>query len=80
VQFDQKILRSILVKKKLSFMAACAFAMEAVTAECASFIDRGFEDYMLDTAMLRCGSTESCGRSATTWKKLQIHGGLCVLH
>ena len=40
-------------------MAAHAFAMEATTAECAGFIDRGFEDYMLETAMLKVWSTDA---------------------
>src|SRR5262249_52039564 len=53
VQFEQPLAEFELVKKKIAYMAACAFAMEATTAECASFIDRGFEDYMLETAMLK---------------------------
>jgi hypothetical protein len=58
VQFDQKLGEFELVKKKIAFMSACAFAMEAMTAECAHFIDAGFEDYMLETAMLKVWSTD----------------------
>src|SRR5581483_10868159 len=47
-----------LVKKKIAFMAAHAFAMEAMTAECAALIDSGAEDYMLETAMLKVFATE----------------------
>src|SRR5262249_1034627 len=47
VQFQQPLSEFELVKKKIAYMAAHAFAMEATTAECAGFIDRGFEDYML---------------------------------
>src|SRR5581483_2102780 len=47
-----------LVKKKIAFMAAHAFAMEAMTTECAHLIDSGAEDYMLETAMLKVFATE----------------------
>jgi acyl-CoA dehydrogenase family member 9 len=66
VQFKQKLSEFELVKKKIAYMAACAFAMEATTSQCASFIDRGFEDYMLETAMLKVWSTEALCRSSTT--------------
>jgi hypothetical protein len=59
IQFQQPLADFELVKKKIAYMAAHAFAMEAVTAECASFIDRGFEDFMLETAMLKVWSTEA---------------------
>ena len=59
VQFKQTLAEFELVQKKLAFMAANAFAMEATTAECAGFIDRGSEDYMLETAMLKVWSTEA---------------------
>ena len=58
VQFQQPIGEFELVKKKLAFMAAHAFAMEATTTQCAAFIDRGFEDYMLETAILKIFATE----------------------
>jgi alkylation response protein AidB-like acyl-CoA dehydrogenase len=73
VQFDQKLGEFELVKKKIAFMAACAFAMEAVTAECASFIDRGFEDYMLETAMLKVWSTEALWQMVND--TIQVFGG-----
>jgi alkylation response protein AidB-like acyl-CoA dehydrogenase len=59
VQFKQTLSEFELVKKKIAFMAAHAFAMEATTAQCAAFIDRGAEDYMLETAMLKVWSTEA---------------------
>src|SRR5438094_2694320 len=59
VQFKQTLSEFELVKKKIAFMAAHAFAMEATTSQCASFIDRGAEDYMLETAMLKVWSTEA---------------------
>src|SRR5260221_4684875 len=54
-------------------MAACSFAMEATTAECAGFIDKGFEDYMLETAMLKVWSTEVLWTIVNDC--LQIYGG-----
>jgi acyl-CoA dehydrogenase family protein 9 len=58
VQFQQPIGEFELVKKKIAFMAAHAFAMEATTRSCAAFIDSGFEDYMLETAILKVFATE----------------------
>jgi alkylation response protein AidB-like acyl-CoA dehydrogenase len=73
VQFQQPIAEFELVKKKIAFMAAYAFAMEATTAECASFIDRGFEDYMLETAMLKVWSTDALWQIVND--TMQIYGG-----
>jgi acyl-CoA dehydrogenase family protein 9 len=39
-------------------MAADAYLMEAMTAVTASLIDRGLEDYMLETAMLKVFTTD----------------------
>jgi acyl-CoA dehydrogenase family member 9 len=73
VQFKQKLSEFELVKKKIAYMAACAFAMEATTSQCASFIDRGFEDYMLETAMLKVWSTEALWQIVND--TIQIYGG-----
>ena len=73
VQFQQPLAEFELVKKKIAYMAAHAFAMEATTSECASFIDRGFEDYMLETAMLKVWSTEALWQIVND--TLQIWGG-----
>jgi alkylation response protein AidB-like acyl-CoA dehydrogenase len=73
VQFEQPIAEFELVKKKIAYMAAHAFAMEATVAECASFIDRGFEDYMLETAMLKVWSTEALWQIVND--TVQIYGG-----
>lgn len=72
-QFGQTLSEFELVKKKIAFMSACAFAMEATTCECASFIDRGFEDFMLETAMLKVWSTDVLWQIVND--TLQIHGG-----
>jgi alkylation response protein AidB-like acyl-CoA dehydrogenase len=73
VQFDQPLAEFELVKKKIAYMAACAFALEAVTVECASFIDRGFEDFMLETAMLKVWSTEVLWQIVND--TMQVFGG-----
>jgi acyl-CoA dehydrogenase family member 9 len=73
VQFKQTLAEFELVKKKIAFMAACAFAMEATTSQCAAFIDRGFEDYMLETAMLKVWSTDVLWTIVND--ALQIYGG-----
>src|SRR5581483_4504389 len=73
VQFQQPIAEFELVKKKIAYMAAHAFAMEATTAQCASFIDRGLEDYKLETAMIKVWSTEALWNIVNDC--IQIFGG-----
>src|SRR5207245_888465 len=73
VQFKETLGEFELIKKKIAFMAANAFAMEATTSQCAAFIDRGFEDYMLETAMLKVWSTDALWTIVND--TLQIYGG-----
>lgn len=73
VQFEQTLGEFELVKKKIAYMAAHAFAMEALTVECASFIDRGLEDFMLETAMLKVWSTDALWQIVND--TMQIFGG-----
>ncbi|MBM4067613.1 MAG: acyl-CoA dehydrogenase [Planctomycetes bacterium] len=73
IQFQQPLAEFELVKKKIAYMAANAFAMEATTSQCASFIDRGAEDYMLETAMLKVFSTDALWQIVND--TLQIYGG-----
>jgi acyl-CoA dehydrogenase family member 9 len=73
VQFKEPIGNFELIKKKIAFMAANAFAMEATTSQCAAFIDRGFDDYMLETAMLKVWSTDALWTIVND--TLQIYGG-----
>lgn len=73
VQFKQALGEFELVKKKIAYMAAHAFAMEATTTQCASFIDRGSEDFMLETAMLKVWSTEALWQIVND--TIQIYGG-----
>lgn len=62
-----------LVKKKIARMAASAYAMEAMTTVTASLIDRGLEDYMIETAMLKVFTTEALWQCVND--AFQIHGG-----
>src|SRR5947209_12701359 len=73
VQFKQTLSEFELVKKKIAYMAAHAFAMDATTSQCAAFIDRGAEDYMLETALLKVFSTEALWQIVND--TLQIYGG-----
>jgi acyl-CoA dehydrogenase family member 9 len=72
-QFNKTLGSFHLVKKKIARIAADAYAMDAMTTITASLIDRGLEDYMLETAMLKVFTTErlwECINDA-----FQIYGG-----
>jgi alkylation response protein AidB-like acyl-CoA dehydrogenase len=72
-QFDRTLAEFELVQKKLALMAAWTYAMEAMTTVTAGLIDRGLEDYMLETAMLKVWSTERLWTIVND--AFQIHGG-----
>jgi hypothetical protein len=72
-QFGRPLADFELVKKKIAFLAAHAYAMEATTYETAALIDRGADDYMLETALLKVFTTEALWQGA--YETLQIHGG-----
>jgi len=72
-QFQQTLSEFELVKKKIAFAAAHAFAMEATTAQCAALIDRGADDYMLETAILKVFATEHLWTIVND--TLQVYGG-----
>src|SRR2546422_8146429 len=72
-QFNKTLGNFHLVKEKIARIAGDAYAMEAMTTITASLIDRGLEDYMLETAMLKVFTTErlwECINDA-----FQIYGG-----
>ncbi len=72
-QFGRTLGEFELVKKKIALMAAATYAMEATTVVTASLIDRGLEDYMLETAMLKVFTTEALWQIVND--AFQIHGG-----
>src|SRR6266576_909145 len=72
-QFGRTLGEFELIKKKVARMAAGAYAMEAMTNVTASLIDRGLEDYMLETAMLKVFTTEALWMLVS--EAFQVHGG-----
>src|SRR5207248_7311991 len=72
-QFKKTLGDFDLVKKKIGRMAADLYAMEAMTAVTASLIDRGLEDYMVETAMLKVYTTERLWEAIND--AFQIYGG-----
>src|SRR5437016_4522370 len=72
-QFNKTLGNFHLVKEKIARIEAYTYAMEELTNGTASLIDRGLEDYMLETAMLKVFTTErlwECINDA-----FQIYGG-----
>ncbi|MBI3876881.1 MAG: acyl-CoA dehydrogenase family protein [Verrucomicrobia bacterium] len=72
-QFGRTLGEFELIKKKIGRMAAGAYALEAMTTVTASLIDRGLEDYMLETAMLKVFSTEAVWTLVND--AFQVYGG-----
>jgi hypothetical protein len=72
-QFGRPLGDFELIKKKLARMAADTYAMEAMTTVTASLIDRGLDDYMLETAILKVYTTEALWGIVND--AFQIHGG-----
>jgi len=72
-QFGRTLGEFELVKKKIARMASSVYAMEAMTNITASLIDRGLEDYMAETAMLKVFTTEALWEIVND--SFQIHGG-----
>lgn len=73
VQFQQPLAEFELVKKKIAFIAAHAFAMGAATNVCAALIDSGADDYMLETAILKVFATEHLW--TCVYECMQVMGG-----
>lgn len=72
-QFGRPLADIELVRKKLAYLAAIAYAMEATTYETAALIDRGGDDYMLETAILKVFATEELWQGV--YETMQVHGG-----
>src|SRR5256714_11020563 len=72
-QFNKTLGHFHLVRKKIAKIAADAYAMEAMTTITASLIDRGLEDYMIETAMLKVFTTERLWECIN--EAFQIYGG-----
>src|ERR1043166_3634118 len=76
-QFNKTLGSFELVKKKIATIAGNAYAMEAMTSVTAALIDRGLEDYMLETAMLKVFTTELLWECVN--EAFQIHGGAAYM-
>src|SRR3984893_199650 len=76
-QFTKTLGEFHLVQKKIATMAANAYAMDAMTTITAALIDRGLEDYMIETAMLKVFTTERLWEAIND--AFQIYGGLAYL-
>ena len=76
-QFNKTLGNFHLVQKKIAVIAANAYAMEAMTSVTAALIDRGLEDYMLETAMLKVFTTELLWECVN--EAFQIHGGAAYM-
>jgi alkylation response protein AidB-like acyl-CoA dehydrogenase len=72
-QFNKTLGEFHLVQKKIARIAADAYAMDAMTTITASLIDRGLEDYMIETAMLKVFTTERLWEAIN--ETFQIYGG-----
>lgn len=72
-QFKRPLASFGLVKKKLARMAALTYAMDAATYFTAGLIDRGAEDIMLESAMLKVFSSEAAW--LILYDTMQIYGG-----
>src|SRR5438045_4574446 len=76
-QFNKTRGNCHLVKKKIARIAADAYAMDAMTTITASLIDRGLEDYMIETAMLKVFTTELLWECVN--EAFQIYGGAAYM-
>ena len=76
-QFNKTLGEFDLVKKKIARIAADAYAMDAMTTTTAALIDRGLEDYMLETAMLKVFTTDRLWECIND--VFQIHGGAAYM-
>ncbi|MDA7951505.1 MAG: acyl-CoA dehydrogenase family protein [Pirellulaceae bacterium] len=73
VQFNEKLAHFEMVKDKIAYMKAGAFAMEACTYQTAALIDSESGDFMLETAILKVFATETLWKIVTD--TFQIYGG-----
>lgn len=72
-QFGKTLGEFQLVKQKIAQAAAHTFAMESATMHTAALIDRGAEDFMLETAMLKVFASDALWTIVND--TLQLYGG-----
>lgn len=72
-QFNKPLAAFPLVKKKIAQNAALLFAMNATTYLTASLVDRGVEDIMLESSLLKVFASEASWK--IIYESMQIFGG-----
>lgn len=72
-QFKRPLASFPLVKKKISNMCSAVYAMDAVTQMTAGLVDRGVEDIMLESAMLKVYTSDALWQ--ILYDSMQILGG-----
>ena len=72
-QFKRPLASFELVKEKISKMHALLYAMESTTYLTAGLIDRGIEDFMLESAMLKVFNSDALW--TILYDTMQIFGG-----
>lgn len=72
-QFNRPLASFPLVKKKIAYMSALLYAMEATTYLTAGLVDGEVEDFMLEAAMLKVFNSDS--QWAILYEAMQIFGG-----
>ncbi len=72
-QFGRPLASFALVKRKIATMASLTYAMDAVTQMTAGMIDRGDDDIMLETAIVKVFSSEALW--TIIYEGMQIFGG-----
>lgn len=72
-QFKRPLASFPLVKRKIALMSALTYAMEATTELTAGLVDRGMEEFMLESAILKVFNSESLWQ--ILYDTMQIYGG-----
>lgn len=72
-QFKRPIGSFALIKQKIATISALTYAMDATTYLTAGLVDAGFEDFMLEAAMLKVFSSDSLWQ--IVYETMQIFGG-----
>lgn len=73
IQFKRPLASFALVKRKLADMKAFTYAMESATYMTAGLLDRGVEDVMVESAILKVFTSESLWN--ILYDTMQIYGG-----
>lgn len=73
-QFGQPLISFELIREKLAAMYADAYALESMVYATSTMIDRGDEDYSIETAICKTMATELAWRHVN--EALQIAGGI----